>query len=131
MTPSTPETPHVQSPTESIRDRLAREWSRLKDTVRTTFHRLTDEDVHAVNGRYDELSSRIAKSYGYDRDRTDEEISRFVSEGGNSAPYAALADEAQSGDHRGMGAEVGRNDKPLPLVPERPSHPEAGSDRPR
>lgn len=131
MTPSNPNTPNAQSPTEAIRDRLTREWSRLKDTVRTTFHRLTDEDVHAVDGRYDELSSRIAKTYGYDRDRTDEEISRFVSEGGNSAPYAAVAEEAQSGDHRGMGAEAGRNDKPLPLVPERPSHPGAGPGRGR
>jgi len=109
---------------DSIRDRLAQEWSRLKDKVQTTFHKLTKEDVDAVGGRYDELSHRLAKTYGYDRDRTDDEISRFVSEGGNSAPYAAMADEAQSGDHRGIGAEVGRNDKPLPLVPERPSHPE-------
>ena len=43
----------------------------------------------------------------------------------------AVAEEAQSGDHRGMGAEAGRNDKPLPLVPERPSHPGAGTDRGR
>ena len=79
---------------DSIRDRLAQEWSRLKDRVQTTFHKLTKEDVDAVGGRYDELSHRIAKTYGYDRDRTDDEISRFVSEGGNSAPYAAMAEEA-------------------------------------
>jgi len=109
---------------DSIRDRLAQEWSRLKDKVQTSFHKLTSEDVDAVGGRYDELSDRLSRSYGYDRDRIDDEIARFVSEGGNSAPYTAMAEEAQSGDHRGIGAEVGRNDKPLPLVPERPSHPE-------
>lgn len=119
------------TPIEAIRDRFSREWSRLKSTVRAKFDKLSDEDVNAIDGRYDEFSSRLAKSYGYDQDRSDDEVSRFVSEGGNSAPYAAMAEEAQSGDHRGMGAEVGRNDNPLPLVPERPSHPEAGAHRER
>lgn len=128
MTTASPDAHHA---IESIRERFAQEWSRLKDTVRAKFDKLTAEDVDAVNGRYDELTSRVAKTYGYDRDRSDEEVSRFVSEGGNSAPYTAVAVEAQSGDHRGMGAEVGRNDKPLPLVPERPSHPEAGAHRER
>lgn len=107
---------------ESIRDRFAQEWQSLKATVRSKFSRLTDEDVNAVDGRYDEFSSRLGKTYGYDQARTDDEISRFVSEGGNSASYTAVAEEAQQGDHRGMGAEVGRNDKPIPLTPERPSH---------
>jgi uncharacterized protein YjbJ (UPF0337 family) len=99
---------------ESIRERLAREWTHLKAMVRTKFSKLTDDDVAAVNGRYDELSSRLSKTYGYPQDRSEEEISRFVSEGGNSALYASTPDEAQAGDHRGMGAEVGRDDKPDP-----------------
>lgn len=127
MTPTTTEPGAI----ESIRDRFSREWSRLKSTVRSKFTKLSEADVDAVDGRYDELSSRLAKTYGYDRDRSDDEISRFVSEGGNSAPYTAAAEEAQLGDHRGMGAEVGRNDKPVPLVPERPSHPETGAHRER
>lgn len=100
---------------ESIRDRFSREWTHLKQLVRTKFSKLTDEDVAAVNGRYDELSSRLSKTYGYPQDRSDEEISRFVSEGGNSALYASTPDDAQPGDHRGMGAEVGRDDKPDPI----------------
>lgn len=99
---------------EAIRERLSREWEHLKQIVRTKFSKLTDEDVAAVGGRYDELSSRLTKAYGYPPDRSDEEISRFVSEGGNSALYASTADEARAGDHRGMGAEVGRDDKPDP-----------------
>ena len=111
----------TSTPDESIRDRFAREWSRLKHTVLATFDKLTADDVTAVDGRYDELTARLSKTYGYDPDRSDDEVSRFVSEGGNSAPYAAVAEEAQAGDHRGMGAEVGRNDKPIPLPPEQPS----------
>jgi uncharacterized protein YjbJ (UPF0337 family) len=131
MSPNTPVTPIAGGTIESISDRLAREWSRLKHTVLARFNKLTNEDVEAVNGRYDELSSRLNKSYGYDNERIEDEVSRFVSEGGNSAPYTAVADEAMAGDHRGMGAEVGRNDKPLPLVPEQPAHPEAGAHRER
>ncbi len=103
----------------SIRDRIAGEWNHLKTTVRAKFDRLTDEDVHAVDGRYDELSQRISKTYGYDQARTDDEISRFVSEGGNSAPLAAAAEEASVGDHRGIGAGVGRDDRPVPQTAER------------
>lgn len=131
MSPNTPVNPTTSGAVESIRDRLSREWSRLKHTVLDRFNKLTTEDVEAVNGRYDELSSRLNRSYGYDDDRIEDEVSRFVSEGGNSAPYTAVAEEAQAGDHRGMGAEVGRNDKPLPLVPEQPAHPEAGAHRER
>lgn len=131
MTPTSPGPSAEHHTIEAIRDRFTKEWSRLKDTVRTKFHKLTDADVHAVNGQYDELSSRLSKTYGYNKDRTDEEISRFVSEGGNSAPYTALADDAVAADHRGMGAEVGRNDKPIPLVVERPSEPEGGGGRER
>lgn len=105
--------PHEEPSTlESIRDRFSREWSHLKDMVRTKFDKLTDDDIAAVDGRYDELSNRLTKYYGYPQDRSDEEISRFVSEGGNSALYVNSGDEVQTGDHRGMGAEVGRNDRP-------------------
>ena len=103
----------------SIRDRVTAEWNHLKTIVRTKFDRLTDEDVHAVDGRYDELSQRLSRTYGYDQERADDEISRFVSEGGNSAPYTAAAEEARAGDHRGIGAEVGRDDRPVPQTAER------------
>lgn len=101
---------------DQIRERLSREWKHLKATVRSTFERLTDEDVRAVDGRYDELSDRITRTYGYTPSRTEDEISRFLSEGGNSAPKTAAAVEAARGDHRGMGAEVGRDDRPTPAV---------------
>ena len=131
MIPSNPDPRAEHSTLESIRDRFTREWDRLKDTVRAKFSKLSDADVHAVNGQYDEFSSRLSKTYGYDQDRTNQEISRFVSEGGNSAPYTALAEEALAADHRGMGAEVGRNDKPIPLAPERASEPAVGGRRER
>lgn len=101
---------------EHLRERLSREWQHLKTAVRSTFDRLTDEDVRAVEGRYDELSDRLTRSYGYTPSRTEEEISRFLSEGGNSAPKTAAAEKASRGDHRGMGAEVGRDDRPTPIV---------------
>ena len=111
--------PGEHSTLASIRDRVTNEWKHLRTIVRAKFDRLTDEDVHAVDGRYEELAQRLSRIYGYDQDRTDDEISRFVSEGGNSAPSTAAAEEARSGDHRGIGAEVGRNDRPVPQTAER------------
>lgn len=108
---------------DQLKARLSQEWKHLKATVRSKFDRLTDEDVHAIDGRYDEFSQRVSKTYGYDQARTDDEISRFISEGGNSAPYTATAEQARSGDHRGMGAGVGRNDRPVPQTAERASRP--------
>ncbi len=115
----TPAAPNDHVTLAGIRDRIASEWSHLKTIVRSKFDRLTDEDVHAVDGRYDELSQRLSRSYGYDQARADEEISRFVSEGGNSAPATAAAEDARAGDHRGIGAEVGRDDRPVPQTAER------------
>ena len=116
---------------DSLRDRLARDWHHLKDKVRATFGRLTDDDVTAVSGRYDELSRRVSGTYGYDAARTDEEISRFVSEGGHSAAVTTPVEDAEAVDHRGMGAGVGRNDRPVPPAPVRLSEPNAPPQRTR
>ncbi len=92
-----------------------------EDHRSTKFDRLTDEDVHAVDGRYDEFSQRLSHSYGYDQQRVDDEISRFVSEGGNSAAATAAAEDARNGDHRGMGARVGRDGRSDPGVGREPA----------
>ncbi len=101
----------------SIRDRVTHEWNHLKTLVRGKFDRLTDDDVHAVDGRYDRFSQRLSSTYGYDQKRAEEEISRFVSEGGASAVIIPSAQDASSGDFRGMGARVGRDGRsnPQPL----------------
>jgi uncharacterized protein YjbJ (UPF0337 family) len=116
---------------DALRDRLARDWNHLKDKVRATFGRLTDDDVTAVSGRYDELSRRLSGTYGYDAARTDEEISRFVSEGGASAVVSTPPEDTQALDHRGMGAGVGRNDVPVSPAPMRLSEPHAPPPRSR
>ncbi len=120
--------PH--GPTGSIRERLSRDWNRLQTAVRSRFSKLSDEDVHAIHGQYDELCARLARAYGYDRSRCDAEISRFVSEGIRAARPARIEEE-QPGDPQAMGAVVGGDDEPIVLVPERPSHPEAGAHRER
>jgi hypothetical protein len=99
-------------PGGSLRERLARDWAWLRDSVRARFGLLTDDDVAAVSGQYDELSRRVSRTYGYDDVRTEEEISRFVSEGGHSAVVVAAPEDAPALDHRGMGAGVGRDDQP-------------------
>lgn len=78
-----------RSTPEPIRDRFPKEWTQLKSSARATFTKLTEQDVQAVNGRYDELSSRLGKAYGYDQDRVDTEIQNFMSKGSSGQVMTA------------------------------------------
>lgn len=115
----------------SIRDRVTHEWNHLKTLVRAKFDRLTDDDVHAVDGRYDEFSQRLSSTYGYDPQRAEEEISRFVSEGGASAVGTPDPKSGASGDYRGMGARVGRDGQSNPQALDGPPPPDFGPSRTR
>jgi uncharacterized protein YjbJ (UPF0337 family) len=115
----------------SMRDRLTHEWNHLKTLVRAKFDRLTDDDVHAVDGRYDEFSQRLSSTYGYDQKRAEEEISRFVSEGGASAAVIPSAQNGSSGDYRGMGARVGRDGRSNPQSLDGQAPPDFGPSRTR
>ena len=73
------ETSTPRTTPEPIRDRFPKEWTQLKTSARATFSKLTEDDVRAVNGRYDELSDRLRKAYNYSQDRIDTEILKFMS----------------------------------------------------
>lgn len=99
---------------EPIRDRFPKEWKQLKTSARATFTKLTEQDVQAVNGRYDELSSRLAKAYGYDQDRVDTEIQSFMSKGSSTQATPVTA-RATPNDTGNAGAKMPR-DSSTPVV---------------
>jgi uncharacterized protein YjbJ (UPF0337 family) len=87
---------------EPIRERFPKEWNQLKTSARSSFSKLTEDDVRAVNGRYEEFSDRLRKAYNYSQDRIDTEILKFMSSvtpgqtmtsagpaGGNAPPTAS------------------------------------------
>lgn len=113
---------NVDAVVNDLKRDFERGWDLLKAKVQQRWDKLTEEDVKAVGGKFDELHSRITKSYGYDNDQTNDEISRFVSEGGQNAQRRSPdAVETQPGmeslqgdDHRGVGANVGRDGDKAP-----------------
>lgn len=73
------ETSTPRTAPEPIRDRFPKEWNQLKASARSSFSKLSEDDVRAVNGRYDELSDRLRKAYNYSQERIDTEILKFMS----------------------------------------------------
>ncbi len=73
------ETSTPRTTPEPIRDRFPKEWNQLKTSARASFSKLTEDDVRAVNGRYEELSDRLRKAYNYSQERIDTEILKFMS----------------------------------------------------
>lgn len=96
---------------DDIRRRFTDEWESLKARVRGRFDRLTEDDVGAVNGSYEEFSSRIGKAYGYDDDRTRDEIAHFVGTRSIEEFGVDAADDEADEDDRPTGPFYGRSDR--------------------
>ena len=60
------------------KDIIAGKWHIIKGHLRKQWGELTDDEVAAMNGSTEELHGILLKKYGYDKDRADEEIHRFL-----------------------------------------------------
>lgn len=56
------------------RDLLESQWSQVRDILREKFSNLTDEDIRQINGRYDELVTKLVQKYGYTREEAEDRI---------------------------------------------------------
>jgi uncharacterized protein YjbJ (UPF0337 family) len=61
------------------KDKFASTWNELKGEAKNQWAKLTEEDVSQVSGRYEELSGRIQKTYGWSKDQADREINNWCS----------------------------------------------------
>ncbi len=52
-------------------------WTEIKGKVRQAWSKLTDDDVENVKGNWEELSGRLQKTYGYDKEKARMEIENF------------------------------------------------------
>ena len=46
-------------------DQLEGKWKQLQGKVREQFGKLTDDDIHTINGRRDILIGKLQERYGY------------------------------------------------------------------
>jgi uncharacterized protein YjbJ (UPF0337 family) len=59
-------------------DQIEGNWKTFKGQVKQRWGKLTDDDLDVIDGRREELSGRLQKSYGYAKDRAEREIEDFT-----------------------------------------------------
>ena len=57
---------------------VAREWNEIKWHVRTTWEKLTDEDLVALHGRRSELVDAIKERYGVPEAEAESQIASWI-----------------------------------------------------
>ena len=53
-------------------------WDNFKGKLREKWGKLTDDDVDIIAGKRDQLLGRLKERYGYERDRAEKELDRFL-----------------------------------------------------
>lgn len=59
-------------------DIIEGKWTEIKGKVKQHWGKLTDNDLTTMKGSYEELSGRLQKTYGYQRDQAKTEIDNFI-----------------------------------------------------
>lgn len=61
------------------KDILSGYWKQLRGHAKQAWGDLTDDDWTEIAGRKDRLAGKLQERYGWNRERADKEIDRFVS----------------------------------------------------
>ena len=56
---------------------LERHWAQLRGRVKSTWGRLTDDELERIGGRMDHLAGLLQVRYGYTLDEVEDEIERL------------------------------------------------------
>ena len=59
-------------------DPVAGKWHEIKGQARAQWAKLTDEDLDYIGGKYDQLVGRLRQRYGYEKEKAQEEVDKFV-----------------------------------------------------
>lgn len=52
-------------------------WQELKGKVKQKWAKLTDDDIMAAEGNMEELAGRLQSTYGYSKERAQQEFETF------------------------------------------------------
>jgi uncharacterized protein YjbJ (UPF0337 family) len=64
------------------RDTLKGQWMQLKGKVRQQWGKLTDDEIDQMQGNAEMLIGKLQERYGYERDRAEQEIDRWLDDQG-------------------------------------------------
>lgn len=59
-------------------DQLEGKWKQVKGEVREKWGQLTDDDIHVIAGRRDQLIGRIQERYGIAKEEATREVDAFM-----------------------------------------------------
>jgi uncharacterized protein YjbJ (UPF0337 family) len=72
-------------------DQLEGKWKQAKGEVREKWGKLTDDDIHVVAGRREQLIGRVQERYGLAKEEATRQVDAFVA-GLNNRPAADFSD---------------------------------------
>ncbi len=58
-------------------DHIQGNWRQLKGKIQANWGDLTDDDLHSIDGRREELMGKLQKAYGIGRDEAERQINDF------------------------------------------------------
>ncbi|MFY9992507.1 MAG: CsbD family protein [Rhodoplanes sp.] len=61
-------------------DEIEGNWTQFKGKVRSQWGKLTDDDLHVVKGKRDELLGLLQKRYGHAKEQAERELDRWAKE---------------------------------------------------
>ncbi len=53
-------------------------WDQLKGKVRSTFGKLTDDDVEQIKGDRERFAGALKERYGYEKEEAEGHLQRFI-----------------------------------------------------
>jgi len=59
-------------------DIFAGKWKEVQGKVKQQWGKLTDDDITQINGSVEELTGRLQKNYGYQKDEAQKQINEFL-----------------------------------------------------
>jgi uncharacterized protein YjbJ (UPF0337 family) len=62
-------------------DMFKGKWLQIRGAIKERWGDLTDDDLTRIDGNMDRLAGVLQERYGYTRERAQQEIERFTSEG--------------------------------------------------
>ncbi len=55
-------------------------WDEMKDKIQNRWEKLTDEDLKAIAGRRDQLTDKLAETYGITKGEADRRVDAFCAQ---------------------------------------------------
>ena len=60
-------------------DRLEGKWKQMSGKVKEQWGKLTDDDLHVINGKTEQLVGRVQERYGIAREEARKQVDAFLS----------------------------------------------------